>query len=126
MIAGNIIYAKLAATSAVTALASTRIYPVEVPLEAPRPAIAYDVAMAEAVDGTAPLQRVTLRIDCVADTDSEAQTLAEAVDAALDGYSARDGGTYLRPLQRNGWSEIRDSEFNAWVRSITYQAWISY
>lgn len=126
MKAGDILYAKLAATSPVTSLIGTRIYPVEVPLEAERPAIAYDTTLANGVDGTAPLQRLVVRIDCVADTDTTAQTLAEAVDAALDSYSARSGNTYLRPLQRNGWTEIRDSEFNAWVRSLTYQAWISY
>lgn len=126
MKAGDILYARLAATSAVTALTATRIYPVQVPLEADLPAAAYDVTLAEGVDGTAPLQRLIIRIECVADADTTAQTLGEAVDAALDSYSARSGDTYLRPLQRTGWSEIRDSEFNAWVRSITYQAWISY
>lgn len=126
MKAGDILYARLAATSAVTALTATRIYPVQVPLEAELPAVAYDVTLAEGVDGTAPLQRLVIRIECVADADTTAQTLGEAVDDALDNYSARSGDTYLRPLQRTGWSEIRDSEFNAWVRSITYQAWISY
>lgn len=123
---GDILYARLAATSAVTALAGTRIYPVQVPLEAELPALAYDATLAEGVDGTAPLQRLIIRIECVADTDTAAQALGEAVDAALDSYSARSGDTYLRPLQRNGWTETRDSEFNAWVRSITFQAWISY
>jgi hypothetical protein len=121
--AGDILYARLVAAATT---AGTRIYPVEVPLEADLPALAYEVTLDDGVDGTAPLQRVTIRIDAVAHTDDAAQTLAQAADAALDSYSARDGDTYLRPLQRNGWSEIRDSEYNAWVRQISYRAWISY
>lgn len=126
MKAGEIINGRLVADTAVAAIVSTRVQPVTVPQEVDLPAAAYQVSITDPSEGTAPLQRCSVTVHCLAHDDTTANTLAIAVDAALNGYAARNGGTYMRTLERVGWDEFRDPEQNVWGRTLSYQTWITF
>jgi hypothetical protein len=126
MNAGAIIYARLAASSGVTAIVGTRILPMEVTQEIDLPALAYSVQLADAGEGTAPIQRATVTLYCMAHTEAGAHDLAVAVNGALDEYAAVNGATWLAPLQRAGWDYLRSHELNLWQVTVTYQTWVVY
>lgn len=126
MNAGAILYARLAAAAAVTAIVGTRILPLEVTQEIDLPALAYSVQLADAGEGTAPIQRATATLYCMAHTEAGAHDLAVAVNGVLDGYAAVNGGTRLAPLQRAGWDYLRSHELNLWQVTVTYQTWVVY
>jgi len=83
------LYTYLAADGGITALASTRIYPVVIPQNPTFPLITYQVVstpVLHTLDGTsAPNSRI--QIDCWAETALAAHGLADAVETALDNYS---------------------------------------
>lgn len=126
MTAGEIIYARLANNAGVTAIAGTRIRSQIVPDKTAIPAIAYTVQLDTPLDGSAPLQRVTATLYCLAHTDADADGLADAVDAALSSYTATDGASRLSQLNRTSFEPLRDEELNIWGRTLVYQAWIMY
>lgn len=126
MNAGAIIYGRLAAAAGVTAIVGTRILPLEVTQEIDLPALAYSVQLANAGEGTAPIQRATVTVYCMAHTEAGAHDLAVAVNAALDGYAAVNGNTRLAPLQRAGWDYLRSHELNLWQVTVSYQTWVVY
>lgn len=82
------IKAALAADSGVSAI-TTRIYPQEATQEPQLPCIVYQrqggTGRARLGGGSA-LKQYTIRLDCYATTEAGAGALANAVDAALDGY----------------------------------------
>mgnify|MGYP001305562716 CR=1 FL=1 len=126
MIASDIIYAALVASPGVTAVAGARIKPQLVPSKTELPAVAYLVQVDTPIDGSAALQRAMITCYCLAHDESVAQSLAVAVDAALNGYTGASGATRLSELVRNSWDELRDDEWNVWGRTLVYQAWIVY
>jgi hypothetical protein len=122
----QILYDKLVATSAVTALASTRIYPDVVPDQVDLPAVMIDIVLQPTVDGTAPLQMATVSCSAWAHSEDGAHDLAAACDAVLDGYTGYKAGTWLRSLSRSGRAEVRDIELNFWAVRLDYAAAITY
>lgn len=126
MKAGAIINARLIGDAAVAAIVGTRVHPILVPLEVDLPAVAYQVSLEDSTGGTAPLQRCTVTIHCMAHDDNTADALAIVADAALSNYTARSGTTYLYPMERIGWDEFRDPEQDVWGRTLTYRTWISF
>lgn len=88
------LYTILSGAGGVTALAGTRIYPLLIPQEAALPALAYQRISGRrtmAHDGPITLTRARVQITCVAETYSQAKSLAAAVQAALDGYRGTVG-----------------------------------
>ena len=126
MKAGDIVFAKLTSTSAVTTLVSTRVYPVEAPLEVDLPCCYYDVQLAEAVDGSAPMTTAQIQVGCLAHTEAGAHSLANAVHGALDGLTQHSGGTWLRGLYLLGRTETRDADNNLWGVLLVYGASVTY
>lgn len=122
MKAGDIVYTKLVNTSAVTALVSTRVYPLEVPLSVALPAIHYDVQLAESIDGSAPMQQVQVTVGCLAHTEAAAHGLANVVHTALDGMTRSSGGTWLRSLAALGRTDDYDTDSNVWRVLLVYGA----
>ncbi len=126
MKAGDIVYATLTATSAVTALVSTRVYPVEAPLEVDLPCCYYDVQLADEVDGSAQMATAQVQVGCLAHTEAGAHSLANAVHGALDGVTKYSGGTWLRGLYLLGRTESRDADNNLWGVLLVYGASVTF
>lgn len=126
MKAADIIYAKLQATSAVTAIVGARIYPIDAPLDVDLPCLYYDVSLADAVDGSAPLSPAQIQVGCLAHSEATAHTLATVVHTALDGLTANSGGTWLRGLRQLGRTENRDAENNLWGVLLVYGASVTF
>lgn len=79
----------LEAASAVTALASTRIYPLYARQTAVKPFIVYQRISSvreHSHSGPSSLARPRFQFRCAANTYGEARQLADAVRGALDGY----------------------------------------
>jgi hypothetical protein len=126
MKAGDIVYAKLTSTTAVTTLVSTRVYPSEAPLDVDLPCVYYDVQLAEAVDGSAPMAGAQVQVGCLAHTEAGAHGLANAVHGALDGLTRYSGGTWLRGLALLGRTESRDADNNLWGVLLVYGASVTF
>jgi hypothetical protein len=126
MNAGDAIYSALSAASAVTALVSTRIYPIDAPLDVDLPCVWYDVTLAAAVDGSANMAPAQVQVGCLAHTEASMHSLADAVDAALNGLTRYASGTWLRSLTVMGRTESRDPEQNLWGTVLAYSASVTF
>ncbi len=120
MDAQQIVNAALKAASAVTTIASTRVYPVIVPVGAGLPAVAIDVRPGGTVGGNVLANAVAIDVACIAHVESDMHGLVEAVQATLEGYAGGADSTYLRHLYRDGYAESYDSEFNVWSGIVTF------
>ena len=89
---GEVLAARLFATSAVTALVGTRIYPTK-PEQDPQGdyAVYYRTGGGGGVRLAAPtrLNRYTIRVDCYSTTAAGAEAILAAAAAALSGWSDR-------------------------------------
>lgn len=89
------LYSHLAANAGVSALVSTRIYPLLLPQEPTLPALVYQRIstnpLGHSQDGPNHLARVRMQLRCHGATLLAAKQLADAVRAALDGYSGTMG-----------------------------------
>lgn len=89
------IYTKLQATSAVTALVSTRVYPIVAPQGAALPYITYQKIAGNTVNnlsGADATSNGLYQIDCWAASYSGVKALADSVRSAMNGWF-NTGGT---------------------------------
>jgi hypothetical protein len=117
---GKIIYDRLTGNAGVAALVATRVYPDEAPDDADLPLVVYGVQLSDQNDGTAPMKECTITAHGWAASDSTAQSLAEALHAALEGYNGQADTTALRCLTLTAYDEERSFEMNVWGRLLTY------
>jgi len=92
---GQIIYGRLSATSAVTALVSTRIYPDMAPQNATFPYIVFqklNTSPTDTKEGVSPLDKLLVQVDCYSNNYDNAHALAAAVRTALDRYAGTING----------------------------------
>ncbi len=84
----------LTSSSALNALVSTRIYPVVIPTGSSLPCVTYSVTSNVVIDGYSldmqGLNRARVSVDVFSTSYLEAHTTAQAVRAALDGYTGGD------------------------------------
>jgi len=89
------LYAKLVATSAVTALVSARIYPQIAPQSADLPLAVYQV-VAEVPEnhstGDTGTHRMLVQVGCWATTQASAKAIGDAIETALVGWTDADNG----------------------------------
>lgn len=93
------VYNRLANTSAVTALVSTRIYAGMAPPGPTPPLVIFNKISGPRVatlDGPTGLAQPTFQIDAYATTYLAAKNLANAVRIALDGWRATDGAVVIQ------------------------------
>lgn len=112
----------LTASTDVTDLVGTRIYPKEAPDDTDLPIVVYSIDLGGIPDGTAHISELTVEVNVYSHSDTEAQEIAEAVDAALHdagGVHAATGNR-IYPLSRGGWAEDRDFDNNEWIRLLRY------
>lgn len=98
MSAESIVYALLSGAAAVTAVVSTRVYPVELPEGVALPAIVYDVVSnvrAGRIDAAAASHPTTARVQVtmLVESHSQLMTLRAAVIAALQFQRGSIGGS---------------------------------
>jgi len=89
--------AKLKATTAVTAIVSTRIYPVLRPAGTALPAVVYQVLSNNPVNtagGSTTTREMRLTVDCIAGTYAGAWALANVVRDALSGWVDDSGDVW--------------------------------
>lgn len=87
--------AHLKADAGVSALVSSRIYPLLLPEGAALPAISYQTVgdvLHYSHSGNSKLRRARVQITCHADTYAGAKSLAGAVKTSLAGYRGSGGG----------------------------------
>ena len=92
---GQIIYGILSATSGVTSLVSTRIYPDMAPQNAAFPYIVFQKLSTQPTDtkeGVSPLDKILVQIDCYSGSYDTSHTIAAAIRTALDRYSGTING----------------------------------
>lgn len=131
MNAGNYIYAKLTATAGVTALVSTRIYPVIMPQEAAFPAIVYSVSnrpLDANMKDRGPYHDVaTVTFNYWADVKygQDGYTSLDAIDsavrAALDFVSATAGSVTVETCKYLGSEDIFSEDRLLIGRAANYQ-----
>jgi len=127
----GILYTILAADATVTAICSTRIYPLTIPQGADLPAVRITTVANEPFDtktGASTLDAIRVQIDCYAKSMLTAQQLEEEVRDALDRYrgsvtvTGTGGDTYfvdgIRFENRN---ETMEEERDIFRTSSDYQ-----
>lgn len=127
---GQYIYAKLSATTAVTNLVSSRIYPVYVPQDADLPAIAYRVSNKPKdrgmKDRPADHDESAVTFTYVADVSqgqngyAALDNIDEAVRDAIDYVSATAGSVTVESCHYDGSDDDIDAERMALTRVATY------
>lgn len=93
MTTGELIVARLRASTAVTAIVVNRIFPAVAPQGAAAPRIVYTVVSdvpQNTLDGSAEtrLRQIRLQVDCYAAKYVDAENLADAVDAVIGNLDA--------------------------------------
>ncbi len=131
MRAGNYIYAKLTATAGVTALVSTRIYPLLMPEKQVYPAIVYSVSNrpldANMKDRAAYHDVATVSFTYWADIQfgQDAYTSLDAIDAAvrtaIDFVEATAGGVTTEACKYIGSEDVFSEDRLLLGRQATYQ-----
>jgi len=120
------LYAILTGNSPLT-LASGRVYP-RLPQGVTFPAIRYQRITAtrqQALDGNVGVTEVGIQIDCMAESYSQAKTLADSVRVILHGYSGAWGTlkAHLVTLEtENDFYEQDGDDVTHWVTQ-RYQVW---
>jgi hypothetical protein len=106
------LYSFLSGKAAVTALVSTRIYPLKLPQGYSLPAISYQRVSSPrlyALSGTTGRLRARIQLDCWADTYSAVKGLADAVRGELNGHTGTFGSSTVDSLtldaERDGFEE---------------------
>lgn len=116
MSAETTLYATLTASTGVSALVASRVYPDVAPQDVTLPSVVFertDTEYVNTIHGTAVAQRATLEVWCMAEGRSDAEQLADAVIAAVRPASFLTTG--------------RRAEFNAeqsvWAAVVTLDFW---
>jgi hypothetical protein len=111
----KIIYALLTNTPAISAQVGTRIYPLVVPEDVQKPALAYQV-ISESRDylmsGQDAVTESRVQITIVAESVSQMDTVAEALRSELSGYSGmvQSEKVYLITLENEYDGAVADGE----------------
>ena len=125
MNAGQIIYGILSATSGVTAVVSTRIYPDQAPQNAAFPYICFQLLQTSPLDtkeGVSKLDTLLVQVDCYTTSYDTAQSLSELVRGALDRYRGTINGHVVDKIIFTGQSSGAPiTELSAYWSSQDYQ-----
>lgn len=125
------LYTHLAASAAVAALVADRVYPSLAPQGTPRPYLVLtsitDLAEAH-MAGPGDVGESLWQIDCYADTPEDADSLALAVDDALDGFHGAIAGRPIFAAFRESGRDAPEgptdgSEFAIARRILEYRFW---
>lgn len=120
------LYTKLSGTAGITALVSTRIYPVVLPENVTLPAISYSVVaqpQIHSLEGVTALNSL-VQIDCWADTFLASQNVAEAIANAINDFSGTIGSEEkIHSSIQTGKQELFEPDVNDYRVSLDYSIW---
>jgi hypothetical protein len=105
------LYAQLSGDSALTALVGQRIFPLLIPQDVTRPALAYQsISVFNPLlhDGAAPMRRVRMQISIVADTFTKALAVRDSVYEALQGQGRNETHVWLFETERHEYGDNID------------------
>ncbi len=108
--------AKLLATSGISSIVSTRVYPGSLPQGGPRPAITVNRisgAPLYADDGEVGLEDARVQVDCWADTYTGAKLLARAVRDCLSAFAGSVSGVNFRNIMVDAERDLREGGGNS-------------
>lgn len=128
------LYEYLAATSGITSLVSTRIYPVLAPQGGSLPYVVMTQVSSEHIrhtTGRAQVARTRMQFDAYAGTSPAVQSVADALRVALDMYTGTMGATAQVVVQRVFLESMRDlfiapadaSEQGPFRMSLDFMIW---
>lgn len=127
------IYTYIQTQSGVTALVSTRVYPIMMPQDFTLPAIVYSRISGERehmANNTSKTTRMIGKVraryqfDCIAETPDGAKDLGEALRKAMDGYIGLMGTNTVQACALINDNDIYDPETDTFIRSMDFR--ISY
>jgi len=129
--AGKAVYAILSAAAGVTALASTRIYPVRAPQNTTLPYVTYTVVSVnptDTKDRPSHLDTVRMQIDCWATTYAGAEALHAAIRTAIDAYqiNATAGGVVVNGIKYETENDAFEDEVDIYRKSADYMIRVKY
>lgn len=125
----GILYTKLTATAGVTAICSTRVYPLTIPQKAIYPAATITVISNEPSDtktGASALDAWRVQIDSYAKTALQAQQLDSAIRTAIDRFRGTvtvtgDAAYFVDGIRYENTNEVMEGEKDIFRRSTDYQ-----
>lgn len=126
MEAENVTYALLSGAGPVTAVVGTRIYPVQLPLKQPTPAIVYELISAtrlSAIDAYAPthLMRSRVQVNLISKDHGVTRTLRAAVLAAMQFQRGAIGGATVHSVLHAGEGPVtHDQDLDLYHRPLDF------
>jgi hypothetical protein len=120
------LYSELTGDAGVSALVSTRIYPLQVPQDVAMPAVAYQQISGSpeyAHDGDSGLNWARFQFTCQAETYAGAKALAVAVKAALSGASGTMDDTTVDVILIDNETDWRSEGFDIPVVRVDVMVW---
>jgi hypothetical protein len=125
------VYTILSSAAGVTAITSTRIYPIQAPQNVTKPYITYQRISTErdyTLGGPDGLVNAILQVDCWAATNDAARSLADAVRLAFDDYRGTSSsvviqGTFLHNDFDNWEQELAGGEPLLHRVTLEFSAW---
>lgn len=118
-------YAKLAATTGLTSLVSTRIYPIRLPQNPVFPCVTFQVISEpriHSLDG-ASAPNAIIQVDCWARQHKEAHQVAEAVMAAFDSFAGTMGSVTVSACLLQNRQEIYEPDVDDYRVSLDFSVW---
>ena len=116
---GSHIYSVLSGATAVTAIVSTRIYPVVIPQTKDLPAIVYSIGSADPShtnSGARTLDKFQFQLICISRKYSDVDDLAAKCRTALHGYKT----TTVQEIRYQTEMDDFDVEVMAYLRIMTF------
>lgn len=110
------LYSKLSTTAAITALVSTRIYPVKLPEAVTYPAVTYQFVAGRSIQAQSPgghAGHATVQITAWADSYKAARNILAAILHAIDGQKFTLDGTDVTVTGKDG---DRDLDYTSGAR----------
>ena len=120
------LYTRLSGHAGLTALVSTRIYPVKLPQNPVYPAVTYESrgggAVQQSMGVTTGIRRPIFQIACFADTYDSACSVGAQVQAALSRYRATVGGIVIQDiLETDEPDDFWTDEPPCWQRVLEFE-----
>ncbi len=123
------LYSYLSSYTNLTAIVSTRIFPVIHELDADFPSVIYRRLNSEpvhAMGGDADLRAVTISVACLAETYSECKDVQEQVETALRGYDGTMGGVggvVVQKILLENISDDYEEDMRIFVAYLDFEIW---
>ena len=124
---GDAIYSILSNDSTLTAITSTRIYPLRIPQGASLPAVTYFVVSGgpmQTKDGAVSDNFDSFQVSCFATSYSTIQSIYSAVKSALERYSGTAASTTIHTITYMGHVDLYEEDAGVYHRAIDFRIWL--